>query len=139
MPTLYDELPDFTRLHTYSESGSLEPGKPGEPGYRLFIDDEREPAKNDTDMVVVRSYKEAVAYMTRHGCPIFASFDHDLGSESPSGYFIAEWMVERDLNSNRGFIPVDFDFYVHSQNPVGAANIRNYLSNYLNHRNEVTS
>jgi hypothetical protein len=33
-------------------------------------------------------------------------------------------------------IPDDFQFYVHSRNPVGRANIEGLLNNYLEHNNE---
>jgi hypothetical protein len=35
-------------------------------------------------------------------------------------------VIERNIT-----IPADFDFYVHSMNPVGAANIRNHMTHWL--------
>lgn len=110
-----------------------------EPSYRLFIDDERFPAAKDGDMIIVRDYYEAISIMKRKGCPAFISFDHDLGDLSPNGFQIAKWMVEKDMDAHRNWIPLTFDFYVHSQNPAGAIDILSYLDNYLNFRNEVTS
>ena len=101
---------------------------------RLFIDDIREPY--DNDFVVVRSYAEAVGWLRKNGCPEFISFDHDLGDEDElSGFDIAKWMVNMDLNSKGKFIPDEFDYNVHSANPVGADNISGLLDNYLAVRN----
>jgi len=46
---------------------------------KMFLDDIRIP-KNDYD-VIVRSYDEAVAFVTNNGIPTFISFDHDLGCD----------------------------------------------------------
>jgi hypothetical protein len=100
---------------------------------RLFIDDIREPYEDD--FAVVRSYSEAVGYMRSNGCPTFVTFDHDLGDSSElSGYDIAKWMVNRDMNADGKFMPADFNFNVHSANPPGAANIRGLLDQYLEMR-----
>jgi hypothetical protein len=34
-------------------------------------------------------------------------------------------------------LPADFDFYVHSQNPVGAANIEGLMRQYLSVRDSL--
>jgi hypothetical protein len=107
--------------------------------YRLFLDDIRTPSERDSDMVIVRSYEEAVTYVETHGCPSFISFDHDLSfnhysglpTEEKTGYDFAKWLVKKDLDLSGKFIPEDFKFYVHSQNPVGAENIRSYLRMYF--------
>lgn len=97
---------------------------------KLFIDDLREPY--DDDFVVVRSYAEAVGWLRKNGCPDFISFDHDLGSEDGlDGIDVVKWMVNMDLNSKGTFIPEDFEFNVHSANPIGAGNIEGLLDNYL--------
>ena len=96
----------------------------------LFLDDERFPPEKG-EWSIVRSYEEAVQYCIDNGCPSYASFDHDLGDNSPTGYDFAKWLVESDMEDEGGFIPSDFSFYVHSQNPVGAKNIQMYLDGYL--------
>ena len=97
---------------------------------KLFIDDIRDPASDG--FVIVRSAAYAYEFMINQGCPDFISFDHDLGeSDAPTGFDIAKWMVNRDLDCNGQFIPRDFEFHVHSANPVGAANIQGLLNNYL--------
>jgi hypothetical protein len=98
--------------------------------WKLFLDDERFPAEKDTDFTIARSCEEAITLMQTHGCPVFVSFDHDLGLEK-SGYDLAKYIVEQDLDSNLSFIPKEFSFYVHSQNNVGAKNIQTYLTQYL--------
>lgn len=99
--------------------------------YKMFIDDERFPV--DPSMVVVRSFDEAVAYAIEHGCPVFISFDHDLGM-GKTGYDFANWLIDTDLD-NLGFMPETFHFDVHSQNPIGARNIREALNGYIAFRN----
>ena len=96
--------------------------------YKLFIDDERFPI--DDSWVIVRSYDAAISYIKEHGMPGFISFDHDLGDNSLTGYDVAKWLVEADLD---GIILInkDFPYYVHSANPIGAANIRGLLDSYL--------
>lgn len=119
--------------------------------YKLFLDDERWPPANRSsllsalinyvvkgfrrhnDWVIARNYDEAISIMEEHGCPYYMSFDHDLGiygAVEKTGKHVAEWMVERDLNYGN-FFPDNFDFYVHSQNSVGAENIKKYLTNYF--------
>lgn len=101
---------------------------------KLFIDDIRDPI--DTSSIVVRDYDEAIAYMQSNGCPDEISFDHDLGeADAKTGYDVAKWLVEQDLNTNGKFIPGNFAYFVHSANPVGAANITGLLDNYLAVRN----
>jgi len=100
---------------------------------KLYLDDIRDPETDD--FIVVRSYDAAVHWMRQNGCPAVLSFDHDLGdSDVRSGYDVAKWLVERDLNDSGKFIPADFKFIVHSANPPGADNIKGLLNNYLEMR-----
>lgn len=101
--------------------------------YSLFIDDERVPGSRSAPVgkwVIVRSMRDAVSQVQRHGWPDFISFDHDLGDDELTGYDFAKWIVDRALDGNP--LPDDFAFDVHSQNPVGAQNIKSLLKNYLN-------
>lgn len=104
--------------------------------YKLFLDDVRNPDwvhPHDPDgWTVCRNMDEAVATVNSQGWPRMISFDHDLGHNIPTGHDFAKWLVELDLNT--AGMPQDFDFVVHSANPVGAENIRILLSNYLRHR-----
>ncbi len=96
----------------------------------LYIDDIRTP-KGHFDHIE-RSSEGAIRFMNYFGCPEFVSFDHDLGPKDTAMQVI-KWMVEKDLD-NPGWIPENFDFGVHSANPVGEANINGYLNAYLRTR-----
>jgi hypothetical protein len=100
---------------------------------KLFLDDERFPPAGP-GWWIVRSTEDAIKYMVQNGCPSFISFDHDLGDGKLTGADLSRWMVEQDLDSDGQFIPADFSYYVHSQNPVGAANITGWLDGYLGQR-----
>lgn len=107
--------------------------------YKLYLDDIRVPVhvgsgfKDTPGWLMARTYDEAVNLVQLHGCPIYISFDHDLGDENAkTGYDFAKWLVDQDLDNN--IIPTEFEFNVHSANPVGAANITNLLDAYLKTR-----
>jgi len=104
-------------------------------GYRLFLDDLRDPCwvHGDTSWLVCRSMDEAVDAIRSLGWPSEISFDHDLGDGVPTGMDLARWLVEHDLDT--GSMPEGFTYHVHSANPVGAANIRSLMDGYLRHRN----
>jgi hypothetical protein len=97
--------------------------------YKLFIDDERFPV--DDSWVIVRTSEEAIQHVKENGMPIYISFDHDLGGDDTSVKFIW-WMIDLFLDGNIE-ISKDFDFYVHSQNPIGAENIRKLMQGFLMH------
>ena len=118
--------------------------------WNLFIDDERDPndvtwapwyvkAKYRTEpWIVVRSYGDAMVEILSRGFPSYVSFDHDLGHEKYTGFELAKQLVENDIisgdrESRAGYrFSPEFDYYVHSQNPIGKANIQGLLDNYLN-------
>lgn len=100
--------------------------------------------QNFSFWVVVRDFPELKDFLYSDFNPLpirYISFDHDLGTDENgriklNGYEIAKWLVDNDLYSEGRILASDFDFYVHSQNPVGAEAIRNYLRNYLEYRIE---
>lgn len=96
--------------------------------YNLFLDDERNPGKDFPPGLsyVVRSYDEAIDYVNNYGLPAFISFDHDLGEEE-TGYDFAKWLVDYCIILD---IKPTFNFYVHSQNPIGKTNIEELLNNF---------
>lgn len=101
--------------------------------YTLYLDDIREP-KNDYD-VIVRTYESAINHILVHGIPKYISFDHDLGLDSDgniakSGYDLAKWLVDSVIDGKLEF-PDNFDFNVHSANPIGKNNIEAILNNFL--------
>lgn len=110
--------------------------------YAIFLDDTRDPPmpfeglSMASDVAICRSYKEFVAVVKKHGCPLFISFDHDLGyvgkTLAPSGMDCAKWLVNRVLD-DKAQLPDDFKFGVHSMNPAGAANIQSLMDTFLEH------
>lgn len=113
-------------------------------GWKLFLDDERYPV--DGGWIIARSYDDAVWCVESYGFPDYVSFDHDLGGMDDcdpftermiipergerDGYDFAKWLcqyaMDRDIYM-RDF----FGFVVHSQNPVGAENIRAYIRGFM--------
>jgi hypothetical protein len=98
--------------------------------YNLFIDDERFPADNGKDWIIARTLDDVKEIVEQRGLPLEISWDHDLGENQPTGFDIAKWMVDQELADLHRF-PDGFSFYVHSQNPIGKANIENYFFNYF--------
>jgi hypothetical protein len=101
--------------------------------------------------VIVRNYAEFVTCIEEKGMPDIISFDHDLADEhyTPEHYWddydkskeyqesreytektglgCAEWLVNYCMDKD---LPLP-KYFIHSMNPVGADNIKNYLENYL--------
>lgn len=106
--------------------------------YSLFIDDERYPPKDGKNWVIARDWEETMMCLRIHGMPGFISFDHDLGEDTHTGHDIAKLLVELDIDGEDSYkLPAEFDFYVHSQNPIGKANIEGLLRNYLEFRSTL--
>jgi hypothetical protein len=132
---------------------------PKDSGYILFLDDLRIPSDvgdyifpvelrllyNHKDWKIVRNFEEFVYQIKYYGLPALVSFDHDLGEEEvikgndqsdkkektgqnqgKSGYDCAKWLVDYCI-SKKEKLP---DFLVHSMNPVGSQNIKEYLLNF---------
>ncbi len=85
--------------------------------------------------VVVRSYKEFVETVLRQGMPTRIAFDHDLCYEDQNktenfkektGYDCAKWLADYCIVNT---LPLP-DYYVHSFNPVGRANILQFLNRF---------
>lgn len=113
--------------------------------WKLFLDDERYPPQADGSWTIARNYHDAVWYVTNYGMPKFISFDHDLAYEhyligtigdelgKPrefTGYDFAKWLCDY-IATNDVRLPEGFNWYVHSMNPVGAKNIRDYLEHFF--------
>lgn len=118
--------------------------------WNLFLDDERNLEDvtwapwhvrymyRNEEWVIARSYGDAMIEILNRGFPKFVSFDHDLGDEKAyTGYDLAKQLVENDIisgdkESRREYkFAIDFDFFVHSKNPIGKTNIESYLNSYL--------
>ena len=118
--------------------------------YNLFIDDERwpvdvtwctvslRPVYAEGEWMVARTWSEVEELLTTLGMPDFISFDHDLGAEDVSinGYEIAKRIVDGDIDG-RWSISDEFDFFVHSKNPIGKANIEQLMIGYLQHKRDI--
>lgn len=114
---------------------------------KLFIDDVRVPETvglNSEDFDIVRDYDSAISYIEKHK-PQYIAFDHDLADEhyaayhkgesdftkfEKTGYQVAKWLIEQDIISG-DYITVNFEYSVHSYNPIGAKNIDMLLYNYI--------
>lgn len=111
--------------------------------YNLFIDDERVPMDvtwgtwqdqalyRDSEWVIARDWLEVLDIVLSVGFPNMISFDHDLGDNQKTGYEIAQRLCEMVMDGMK--LPENFEFRVHSKNPVGAENIRGYMNNFLKH------
>jgi hypothetical protein len=115
---------------------------------RLYLDDIRTPV--DDDWIVVRDYDEFVKQIKLHGIGNFEvmSLDHDLGEGAMVEYYTNvknNYMLDyNNINERTGMdccrylvsesmnekIPLP-QIYVHSANPIGAANMLGYINNYL--------
>ena len=120
--------------------------------YNLFLDDDpkRIPHKltwielPPVEWVIVRNYKDFVDTILRDGVPERISFDHDLADQhyqefhrannsdkkfnyenvtEKTGYDCAKWLANHCVENNIK-IP---QYYVHTMNPMGAANIFSIL------------
>lgn len=98
---------------------------------RAYLDDIR-PMPSDFD-ILWKNTLEAKMYCIEQGVPSYISFDHDLGYGN-TGFDFCKWLVDVDISNDCSFIPPDFDYDIHSANPVGAENIDRYLRQYLSMR-----
>lgn len=95
----------------------------------LFLDDERDPPDDGRNWIIARDFSTARDIIMENGISEFMSLDHDLGA-GETGYDFVKWLCDYVLDGHAKF-PEGFSFYVHSQNPVGRANIDNYLNAFL--------
>lgn len=94
---------------------------------KIYLDDIRNPKAKD--WIVVRSYNDFVSWIQNNGVPDEISFDHDLGQETKTGYDAAKWLCAYCMDN---CLPLP-SWNIHSANPVGADNIKNYLLNFDKH------
>lgn len=95
--------------------------------WKLFIDDERDPVGDD--WLTVRNSDGAILAVMAFGMPNEIAFDHDLGGDDTSIKFI-HWLMNQVMDGVYDF-PDGFTYSVHSQNPVGARNIKNKMDDLL--------
>ena len=114
----------------------------------LYLDDVRTPKADNWE--VVRNYDEFVAHIKLKGLSAYEviSLDHDLGEGAMVEYY-TNVKPNYELDYNRipektGMDCVRFlvaesmhtkiplpQIYVHSANPIGAANMMGYINNYF--------
>ena len=115
----------------------------------LYLDDVRIPTEGEWE--VVRNYDEFVSHIKMNGLGAYEviSLDHDLGEGALIKYYTntkpnyeldynripektgmdcARFLASESMNTK---IPLP-TIYVHSANPIGAANIMGYLNNFFN-------
>lgn len=85
-----------------------------------------------SEIVKFTTVEGAQDYIEKNGCPDFISFDNDLQREL-EGFHLAKWLTEKDMD-NPGFIPEEFNFFVHSQNIIAKEKIYSLLNQYLAQR-----
>lgn len=108
--------------------------------YKLFLDDIRFPPDYDEDWIIARSMQDAIWIVEQRGAPVWIAFDHDLADEhyiigqthEKTGYDFAKWFCDY-VSDNDVELVEEFGYSVHSMNPVGAANIKHYMHNFLVH------
>ena len=91
--------------------------------YKLFIDDERNPVTDD--WYIARNSVAAFLIVVHKGFPEEIAFDHDLGGDDTSIVFLnmlTNYILDYNLK-----IPKNFTYSIHSQNQVGAANIKSKM------------
>lgn len=111
----------------------------------IFLDDERVPEDvtwtllPDGEPIIVRTQDEFQRHIMLNGIPNRISFDNDLGDGFGEGIECAKWMTEQIMNGELA-LPDDFDFTVHSKNPVAADRIQSLLDNFIRYwRSEQNS
>lgn len=91
----------------------------------VYVDDIRDPPFSDPDVLICRTYAEAIKIIVRlsnANQTFVLDLDHDLGEEK-TGYDISKFIVENKIMACK-------HIKLHTQNPVGRANMRQLLSHY---------
>lgn len=112
--SLVDELGLWPELHDMKE-------------VKLWIDDCRD--QPDPSWILARTSDQAIDIIKHSGMPDMISFDHDLGGDDTAMkvvHFIINSWLDKTLE-----MPKNFEYLVHSANPVGAENIRGTMDRFL--------
>lgn len=101
---------------------------------KIWLDDVRDAP--DDSWTVARSYGEAIDFLSYGGNIEAISLDHDIGYECRykglelnrpfTGYDVALW-IENKVNDDVNYFPPKI--FVHTDNPVGRANINAAITN----------
>lgn len=85
---------------------------------KIWIDDIRSAPR---EFIHIKTLSELKSLLEKNADAIeIISFDHDLGDGEPDGYQIIKWLAEHHLERWPQMVKV------HSANPVGSENIRQY-------------
>ena len=106
----------------FLDDDAFHPDKIRHPRYYyplIGADDLLEKVYN-SELVVNTTVEGAIDYIERN---------NDLMREL-EGVDLAKWLVEKDMD-DPSFLPKDFNFFVHSQNPIAKEKIYSYLGQYL--------
>lgn len=125
-------------------------------GYKLFLDDKRNPVhcisymhyrigrKNpiylENEWVICRNYTSFVNTIESMGLPDFVSFDHDLDFEHYQAYMDSDDLDYGAFTEKTGYDCAKWlvnycldhklslpDYAIHSMNPIGSGNILSHL------------
>jgi len=105
--------------------------------YRLFIDDERWPTT--PDWIIARTPLQAIQAFENYGMPYEIAFDHDLGVSSDGTKMEVMEFVNylwHLAEEGKLIFPSDFKYSIHSQNPIGAENIRSKMDQLIRYYSE---
>lgn len=98
----------------------------------LFLDDERYPPAAriwECNWKIARNVDDAMWFIKTYGVPRYMTLDHDLGYKKLSGMdfvkMFCDYVMDQEIQL------ADFEWYVHSQNPVGAENMKTYLETFM--------
>ena len=99
--------------------------------YKIWLDDQcfdaDLPARQAPDgFIAAPSSLEAMVLVKRYGVPSFIDFDHDLGEQDNAMVFL-KWLSDH-------YPDVEFEYNIHTANPVGAANIKSYIDSWFRSR-----
>ena len=101
--------------------------------YTLFLDDIRNPTwdlrADGQEIIVCRTCAEAEKVVLSYGLPHTISFDHDLGKNQPVAMAFLWWLIDADLEQQYDLKQIQ-RIIIHSQNPVGAENLRGLWDGY---------
>ena len=105
--------------------------------YELFIDDERWPV--DPYWVIARTPLQAIQALEHYGFPYHMALDHDLGTDANGNNLTVMEFIDyiwKQADNNTLVIPKDFTYSVHSQNPIGAENIKSKMDQLIKYFKE---
>jgi len=132
-------MTDKKKVFLFLDDDAFHPDKIRHPRYYypLIGAHEIEKIAYESEIIKFATVEGAQDYIESHGCPEFISFDNYLMREL-EGIDLAKWLVEKDMN-DPSFLPKDFNFFVHSQNPIAKERIYSYLGQYLTFKDRSVS